>query len=223
VKKFVPYLDPKTRLADRLERSYRELELIQVQRQGVEALLAPLRAKDQETYEHSIRVGLLARLIAHFVHLDDRPAFYAGLLHDVGKAQVRRDLLTKTAGWTAADSEEIKAHVLDGYRLVRDLFDFSAEIILWHHRFQPRAYPVELPLPLHDYGEGSRVMIAFFGRILALADCFDALHRVNERSGQVRTLSGEEIKAEMFRLHPDQRVLIKELYEADILTTKVFP
>lgn len=222
MKKFVPYLDPRITLEAHLERSFRELGTLREQRRNAEAWLVLLRAKDVETYEHSIRVALLSRRIARFVHLEERPAFCAGLLHDVGKAQVRRELLAKTAGWTVEEAEEIKAHVLDGYRLVHGLFAYSAEVILWHHRFRSQAYPIRLPRPPHNYSKGSRLLITFFGWFLSLADRFDALHRVNERSGQASALSGEEIRAEMLRLYPDKRVLIKELYEAGIFTTKVF-
>jgi len=64
-------------------------------------------------------------------------------------------------------------------------------------------------------------MIALYGRILAIADCYDALHRVNDKFGTVQALTGEDIKEKMFQFNPDQRVLLNELYEANILTTAI--
>ena len=156
------------------------------------------------------------------MHLDEKAALYAGLLHDLGKAQTNPATLKKTSGWTEEDAQEIRSHVMDGYRMIRGHFDFSAEVILWHHRFQPNSYPGETPIPLHDYSQGTKVMIPLFGRILALADHFDALHRVNSKFVKDEQPVGDMIKKQMFGHNPDQRVLIEELYKAGILTTLTF-
>lgn len=220
---FLQYLNPKVSLAARLCTAYRELGISEEQREKIEAMLGPLRVKDRTTYEHCIRVGLLARRIARFMGLDQKALLYAGLMHDVGKAQVPLETLTKTEGWTDADSKAIEPHVMDGYRMVRDVFDFSAEVILWHHKFQPNEYPQEIPENLHQYGNGTRTMIPFYGRILAIADSFDAFHRINNKFGaDKKPLTGEEIKEKMLKFNPDQRVLLTNLFNADILTTKIY-
>jgi len=188
--------------------------------EAILAFLQPLKVKDQATYEHSLRVGWLASNLVEFMHLDPKVGFYSGLLHDVGKAMTRLPTLQKTDGWTPADAEEIKSHIIDGYRLLRDHFDFTAEVILWHHRFQPNRYPETFPEPLHEYSEGTRVMIPLFGRLLSLCDVFDALHRVNSRCDGV-PLTGEKIKSLMLSHHSDQRVLIEEAYKRNIFTTTI--
>lgn len=217
--RFVNYLDSGVPLEERLRWAFDELHLANDQREDFVAFLHPLKRKDCATYEHSIRVGLLCRRIARFMHLDEKALFYAGVLHDVGKSQTRLNTLQKIEGWTPADTKEIKRHVFDGYRLIYGHFDFSAEIILWHHRFQAGNYPEHLPAPLHNYSNGTKTLIAMYGRILALADCFDALHRVNEKFGDKQPLAGEQIKEKMLALNRDQYILIEELYNAGIFTT----
>jgi putative nucleotidyltransferase with HDIG domain len=207
-------------LADRLDLAFEDLGLAPEQKVGLTTFLSPLQMKSPLTYEHSLRVSFLTKAIGRFIHLDQRALFYAGLLHDVGKAMTRLATLNKTADWTPADADEIKAHVLDGYRLVRDVFDFSAEIILWHHRFQQGGYPEIIPEPLHDYSQGTRTMIPFYGRMLSLADVYDALHRINAKFG---ALSGEAIRDKMLAFNPDQRILVGNLYEEGILTTYTVP
>lgn len=216
--KFLNYLDPSVPLEKRLRWVFDDLQLPSEQREGIVAFLQPLKAKDHPTYEHTIRVGLLARRIARFMHLDEKALLYAGLLHDIGKAQTRFETLQKTEGWTPADTAEMKSHVMDGYRLVRGRFDFSAEIILWHHRFQPGAYPEELPTPLHEYSLGTKTLIPMYGRMLSLADTFDALHRVNDKHGD-KPLTGEQIREKMLAFNKDQKILIEELFRADVFTT----
>jgi hypothetical protein len=113
-------------------------------------------------------------------------------------------------------------HVMDGYRLIRGQFDFSAEVILWHHRFQHNGYPADMPALLHEYSQGTRVMIQFYGRLLALADGFDAFHRVNEKYTPVDGPVGEWIREKMLEHNPDQRVLVQELYDASVFTTYTY-
>jgi len=220
---FINYLNPSFSLEVRLGKVFfDEGPIEQKLRQEIEIFLNLLKVRDNATYEHSIRVGLLATSIGRFMHLNPRPLLFAGLLHDIGKAQTNPATLKKTEGWTEADSKEVEGHVMDGYRLIRGSFDFSAEIILWHHRFQPRCYPAEMPKLLHNYSEGTKVMIALFGRLLSLADQFDALHRVNDRFTAEKVSVGEWVKNCMLEHNPDMKVLIEELYKAKIFTNEVF-
>ncbi len=186
---------------------------------AVHAFLAPLRCKSDVThfhYEHSLRVGRHAWRIAQFVHLDQKALLLAGALHDLGKCMTALETLGKTEVWSAKDYEEIRHHVVDGYRLLKGRFDFSAETILWHHRFQKDGYPKKLPKPLHEYSEGTKLLIAEHGRMLAIADVYDALHRVNSKFGEARALTGAEIKEKMLQFNPDRKILIEDLYKADI-------
>lgn len=214
------YLDLAERsLEELVDEIYRQLDISSDQQSAIRSFLGPIKIKDPFTYEHCLRVGILSRNIGNFVHFDERAMFYAGILHDVGKALTRSSTLKQTEGWTSEDAEEIKNHVIDGHRMLRNYFDFSAEIILWHHRFQQDGYPETMPEPLHGYSEGTKVMIPMYGRMLALADVFDALHRVNSKFGN---LTGEEIKEKMFKFNPDQKKLLDHLYQYGIMTTNVF-
>jgi putative nucleotidyltransferase with HDIG domain len=213
---FVHYLDLTTPLENRISAIFIELSLTKEQSEGINAFLHPLKVKDQATYDHCLRVGLLCKEVSNFMHLDQKALFYAGILHDVGKALTNTETLGRTDGWTTTDAEEIKAHVQDGWRLLRGCFDFSAEIISWHHQFQQNGYPETLPEPLHQYCNGTKTMISFYGRILALCDVYDALHRINAKFG---ALTGEAIKEKMFLYNPDQKVFLRNLYEANIFTT----
>src|SRR3989344_3845500 len=137
-----------------IKETFVELEISEDNRNAIEAFLAPLKEKSPITrfhYEHSIRVGLLAKKIARYMHLDEKALFYAGLLHDLGKCRVAPETLGKTEPWNKKDYTEIKAHVTEGYKMLRGRFDLTAGIILWHHRFQKNPYPKKLPKKLHKY------------------------------------------------------------------------
>jgi HD-GYP domain-containing protein (c-di-GMP phosphodiesterase class II) len=166
-----------------------------------------------------LRVGLLAKKIGSFIHHEEKPLFYAGSLHDLGKCQTPLEILGKTGSWTDEDQREIEEHVMDGYRLLRGSFDVTAEIMLWHHRFQESGYPELLPPFLHDYRETTKLLIREYGRIVALADVYDALHRPNSKFAEVgKGLTKEEIKRKMFEFNPDRKKLVAALYSSGILT-----
>lgn len=181
----------------------------------IDVLLAALKEKSEHThahYQHMLRVGLLARNIARFIHHEEKPLLIAGALHDLGKVQSPLEVLSKTDGWHGGDAARMKPHVLDGYRMLRGRFDFTAEIIVLHHRYQEHAYPPKLPFPLHDRDESTKLLIMEYGRILALADFYDAV----QRGDKGETLSKEEIRAAMHAGNRDRKKLIDALFEEGI-------
>lgn len=220
------YLDPRFTLQEQLSHVFNELQIPSAENETVVAFLEPLRLKNlitYEHYEHSVRVSLIAKKIAQALNLDQKALFYAGLLHDIGKCQTCSATLGKTEGWTEADTEAIKSHVMDAYRFLRGRFDFSAEVIALHHQFQTNGYPFELPAHLHDYSEKTKALIKLYARLLALADVYDALHRVNDKFGTKSALSGDAIKSKMLELNPDLRQSVLGFYNIGIFTTITAP
>lgn len=199
------------------EAACREAEIHPEDMGAIKALLAPLKAKNlatRATYAHCLRVALVGANIARHLGVELRPVLFAGSLHDAGKAQVLPELLGETRRWSTKHQRAIEAHVMHGYRLLRGRFDFTAEIILLHHIFQRNPYPRRLPLPLHGYSPQTRQLIMQYGRLLALADVYDALHRTNSRFG--RKLTPVEIRQQMLAMNPDLVMLVSALYDAKI-------
>lgn len=203
----------------RLEETFCELGISGEHKTAALSILRPLKESDsihQECYQHCLRVGFLARQIGAVMHLDQKALFYAGIFHDVGKQTIDSKLLGKTDPWTKEDKEEIKKHVLASYELVKDKFDFSAEIILFHHYFQPDPYPKEFPPFLHLYSNGTQTAILNYARIIAIADTYDALHRQNSYLVNNRQLTDQEIEDQMLLRNPDKKSLIEDLYHLGI-------
>lgn len=109
----------------------------------------------------------------------------AAMLHDVGKVAVSDLILKKPGRLTADEYEEMKRHVVVGAGLFSDRkseFDeAAAEVALNHHeRWDGTGYPGHVDpaagKPIHAGGPGKRgEEIPLFGRIVAIADVFDAL------------------------------------------------
>lgn len=201
-----------------LPHMFEELKVRPQDRDAIRDFLEPLKQKDAETYEHCIRVGLLARRIGKFMQLDERALLFAGLLHDLGKIEIPTATLKKTEDWTKEDMETTKQHVIYGYDKIKGRFDFTAEIILLHHRFQENSYPENLPPYLHSYSEEKKAEILKHAKVLVLADNYDALHREDNKFGVKRKLSDSEIKDRMLETKLYKREIIEDLYKIGVLT-----
>jgi len=206
-------------LERQFSRACKDLCISSTNRTALASTLAPLRNKHRVTrfhYAHSLRVGLLAREIGRFTYHNEKPLFFAGVLHDLGKCQSPLEVLGKTDSWSDKDQKAMQAHVMDGYRILRGRFDVSAEIMLWHHKFQDEGYPKKLPPYLHKYRETTKLLIREYGRLVALADVYDALHRTDAKHGKKIALTGKQIREKMFEFNPDRTTLVEALYKAEI-------
>jgi HD-GYP domain-containing protein (c-di-GMP phosphodiesterase class II) len=115
----------------------------------------------------------------------------AAMLHDVGKVAISDTILKKPAKLTAEEFRIMKQHSILGARLFMDgqsEFDKAAsDVSLTHHeRWDGMGYPghvdLRTGLPLAEYTKPdgkprgrSREEIPLFGRIVAIADVYDAL------------------------------------------------
>ena len=193
---------------------YGEVEISVPSRDALDASVRFIEIKSPETYDHSVRTARICIRILETMHLDRKVGLFTGLLHDFGKVQCNPEVLNKKSGFSIEDLEHVSEHVLDGYRAMRGLFDFTAEVILWHHCFQANSYPKDdPPPPLHDYSAGTSVMIPMYGRILALSDFYDAIHRNNDKHGIV---SGEKIREIIENNNRDLLTLVSDLYDCCI-------
>jgi len=138
---------------------------------GVLNILCHFVSKDNYTQNHSYRVSVYATRIARNMGVtaelcEDIRA--AGLLHDIGKIEVSRQVLYKSAQLTEDESAEMAQHVSKGGDLVnlaRGSLRRVVPLILAHHDTfngsgNHRAVGQEIPLG---------------ARIIAVADVYDAL------------------------------------------------
>lgn len=135
--------------------------------------LERVRTWDEYSYVHSLNVALLSGFLATVLFRGDVRAVelltIGGLLHDLGKAVIPREILNKPGSLDADEREIVKRHPADGERLARASGvqdERILSLVMTHHeRWNGTGYPSKLK------GED----IPFLGRITAVADVFDAL------------------------------------------------
>ncbi|MGE5542158.1 MAG: diguanylate cyclase, partial [Bacillota bacterium] len=138
---------------------------------SAQVLLAIVDSVDQYTYWHTQRVVRYTDWIASKMDLDLAAAEtlrVAAFLHDVGKIEVSREILTKAGTLNADEWLIVKMHPVWGADMVRPVERLrpAAPIIESHHeRFDGSGYPRGL----------SGKDIPLGARIIGIADAFDAM------------------------------------------------
>ncbi len=146
-------------------------ELDQLYWQTVAALARAIDAKSHWTLGHSERVAKLAIKIGRVVGLSPKEldVLHRGaLLHDIGKIGIPTAILDKPGNLTHEEIRVIRTHPRAGARILEPITGYAevVPIVLQHHeRYDGLGYPDGIA------GEA----ISFGGRILAVADVFDAL------------------------------------------------
>jgi HD-GYP domain-containing protein (c-di-GMP phosphodiesterase class II) len=166
------------------------------------ALTSAIDAKDSYTHGHTERVAMLARMLAKQVGLDDGTAervYISGLLHDVGKIGVPEAVLCKAGQLTDDEFELIKMHPQIGARILQDIRQMEDLLpgVLYHHeRWDGGGYPKGLS------GEN----IPLFGRLIGLADAFDAMSstrtyrhamQMNQVLSEIKQCSGTQFDPDL--------------------------
>lgn len=189
-----------------------DVDLDDHERAEIAAVLEPLRRHHQPTFEHCIRVGRLAERIGEASSFDPHKLLIAGLVHDCGKAHTPLSVLDCTGEWTKRFETIIRRHVVSGYYMLRAHgMNEAAAIMVWHHKFQANPYPSVMPDNPPGLDEFQLAMAPLLGRMIAIADTFDALHRRNSKFDH--QLSEAEIRGHMLRLHKGEEYLIHKLYD----------
>lgn len=205
-------------LDERLEEALEALKIPEEQQQSLRMYTSLVKAKDEATYYHCVRCGILGMKIAERMLLDQKALFYAGLLHDVGKALIDPEILQMTEGFGPKEYEKMKHHPGFGYELLKGNHEFSAEVIVRHHAYSAKGYPKKMPTPRKPWSLQTKALINYYARLLSIIDFYDAAAmRENDKFGQKKKLAKEEVKELLLKSSRGMEITISGLYEAKIL------
>jgi len=134
--------------------------------------LLRLKEFDQYTTTHSINVGVLAMALAEALGFGARDVHAfgtAGLLHDIGKVRVPRDILIKPGKLSVEERAVLDRHPVDGARIILESDEklgVASAVAYEHHiMIDGGGYPaMRYPRECH-----------FASRLVHVCDVFDAL------------------------------------------------
>ncbi len=137
--------------------------------------LGALKSHDEYTYAHCVNVSVLSIGIGQTLGLPRQTLAdlgVAGLLHDLGKMTIPGDVLRKPGKLSAEEWGMMRRHPIEGAIMISRMPGLSTVMLdsmracLEHHmNYNRTGYP-EIDL---DWGQ------ATMSRIVAMADCFDAI------------------------------------------------
>lgn len=178
------------------EREYSQQSLDQI----VRSFYLAVEMKDPYTAGHSERVTHYALIIYDYLQQQEQLAVsrddlrYAGLMHDIGKVAIPDHVLLKTGKLSPDEYECMKTHSIISGKIVEqieNLSHISPGVRHHHERWDGKGYPDQLK------GEE----IPLIGRILAVADTFDAM--TSTRSYR-KAMSAKEAYEEIMRCQETQ-------------------
>ncbi|MFH2060787.1 MAG: HD domain-containing phosphohydrolase [Pseudomonadota bacterium] len=140
---------------------------------SIHRLVMAAEFKDEDTGDHIVRIGEYCTLIARKIGMDTEfidTIHYSAPMHDIGKIGIPDRILLKPGKLTNKEFDIIKTHTIIGAKLLSEsnskILQLAHQIAMNHHeKFNGKGYPHGL--------KGEDIPIA--GRIVAIADSFDAL------------------------------------------------
>lgn len=124
-------------------------------------------------YRHSVNVAALSSLLGRWIGLPEDKIdllTYSAILHDFGKTKISGDILNKLGTLSVNELKEIKKHPVVAYTSLKDMPNLNSEVglgVLMHHeRLDGSGYPFGI----------KQDQIHTFGKIIAIADTFDAIN-----------------------------------------------
>jgi HD-GYP domain-containing protein (c-di-GMP phosphodiesterase class II) len=131
-----------------------------------------LKTFDDYTYNHSVNVAVISIVFGVSMGFSKTKLYELGLgalLHDIGKVFVPIEILEKKRKLTEDEFRQISEHSLKGSNYLREKWVIPIEsniaVLNHHERYNGTGYPYQL--------RGDK--ISELGKILAVADVFDAL------------------------------------------------
>jgi HD-GYP domain-containing protein (c-di-GMP phosphodiesterase class II) len=160
--------------------------------QTVLAGLNSIKTHDGYTYQHSIDVTIMGVIMARRAGWDSTRVREFGIgcmLHDLGKVMIPAEILNKPGKLTDAEFEQMKAHPVVGYHMVKAICPMMSSLVAHvayqhHERQDGSGYPRKLA-GSNRLGENAAGKIHDFGALCAVADVYDAMSSNSNRPYRV--------------------------------------
>ncbi len=139
--------------------------------------LANIKNYDEYTFNHSVNVAIYAIALGQRIGIPKKHLSHlgmAGLFHDIGKTKIPKEILNKSGKLSSQEWTMMRAHPLVGAEIVMRMKEWGE----LSTRLIDAAFEHHLKYDLTGYPRLTRKRkITLFGRIVTIADFYDALVR----------------------------------------------
>ncbi len=139
--------------------------------------LANIKNYDEYTFNHSVNVAIYAIALGQRIGIPKKHLSHlgmAGLFHDIGKTKISKEILNKSGKLSPQEWTMMRAHPLVGAEIVMRMKEWGE----LSTRLIDAAFEHHLKYDLTGYPRLTRKRkITLFGRIVTIADFYDALVR----------------------------------------------
>jgi putative nucleotidyltransferase with HDIG domain len=139
--------------------------------------LANIKNYDEYTFNHSVNVAIYAIALGQRIGIPKKHLSQlgmAGLFHDIGKTKIPREILNKTEKLSGEEWAAMQYHPVLGAEIVMRMKEWGE----LSTRMIDAAFEHHLRYDLTGYPKLTRKRkISLFGKIIAIADFYDALVR----------------------------------------------
>jgi putative nucleotidyltransferase with HDIG domain len=139
--------------------------------------LANIKNYDEYTFNHSVNVAIYAIALGQRIGIPKKHLSHlgmAGLFHDIGKTKISKEILNKTGKLSSEEWTVMHSHPVVGAEMVMRMKEWGE----LSTRMIDAAFEHHLRYDLTGYPKLTRKRkITLFGKIITLADFYDALVR----------------------------------------------
>jgi len=148
-----------------------------------------LKVFDDYTFYHSLNVAIISIVLGASLDFTKEELYSLGLaaiLHDIGKIFIPKEILNKPGKLDDKEWSIMRNHPNKGFKFLKDKFNLPADsykgILMHHERWNGSGYPKK-----QSFNDISK-----YGRIIAVADVYDAL--ISDRPYRKGLLPSEAVE-----------------------------
>ncbi len=176
-------------------------------------LLALAKINHGPVKGHSERLAMLVEFVALLLGQDAKAAFFAALMHDIGKIILPPDLFD---GHDISDEEyvRIKTHAQAAFEALKDVHCFVALCAGFHHAMYKAGYGLDMSCFPKDWSPATIKKVLDISMIISVCDHVDASHRSTAiKDGS--SGNGLSLRENLIRKYPGEEAVIEAALAAE--------